>query len=106
VQPKNLAYQTEGSIVFGLGHLLREKITIRQGRVQETNFTDYQVPRMSDVPNIEVEVISTDNPPTGAGEDGQPLVAPAVANAIARLTGVRLRELPFSPERVKAALSA
>jgi isoquinoline 1-oxidoreductase beta subunit len=106
VQPKNLAYQTEGSIVFGLGHLLREKITIRNGRVQETNYTDYQVPRMSDVPNIEVRVISTDNPPTGAGEDGQPLVAGAIGNAIARLTGVRLRELPFSPERVKAALSA
>jgi isoquinoline 1-oxidoreductase beta subunit len=106
VQPKNLAYQTEGSIVFGLGHVLREKITIRNGRVQETNYTDYQVPRMSDVPNIEVRVISTDNPPTGAGEDGQPLVAGAIGNAIARLTGVRLRELPFSPERVKAALSA
>ena len=106
VQPKNLAYQTEGSIVFGLGHLLREKITIKNGRVQEANYTDYQVPRMSDVPNIEVRVISTDNPPTGAGEDGQPLVAGAIGNAIARLTGVRLRELPFSPERVKGALDA
>lgn len=106
VQPENLAYQTEGSIIFGLGHLLREKITIKNGRVQETNFTDYEVPRMSDVPNIEVRVISTDNPPTGAGEDGQPLVAGAIGNAIARLTGVRLRELPFSPERVKGALNA
>jgi isoquinoline 1-oxidoreductase beta subunit len=106
VQPNNLAYQTEGSIVFGLGHLLRERITIRNGRVQETNYTDYPVPRMSDIPDIAVRVISTDNPPTGAGEDGQPLVAPAVGNALARLTGVRLRELPFSPERVKAALSA
>jgi isoquinoline 1-oxidoreductase beta subunit len=106
VQPKNLAYQTEGSIVFGLGHVLREKITIKDGRVQETNYTDYQVPRMSDVPNIEVRVVSTDNPPTGAGEDGQPLVAGAVGNAIAALTGVRLRELPFSPERVKGALNA
>jgi isoquinoline 1-oxidoreductase beta subunit len=106
VQPKNLAYQTEGSIVFGLGHVLREKITIKNGRVQQTNYTDYQVPRMSDVPNIEVRVVSTDNPPTGAGEDGQPLVAGAVGNAIARLTGVRLRELPFSPERVKGALNA
>ena len=106
VQPKNLAYQTEGSIVFGLGHVLREKITIKDGRVQQTNYTDYQVPRMSDVPNIEVRVVSTDNPPTGAGEDGQPLVAGAVGNAIAALTGVRLRELPFSPERVKGALNA
>jgi isoquinoline 1-oxidoreductase beta subunit len=106
VQPKNLAYQTEGSIVFGLGHVLREKITIKDGRVQQTNYTDYEVPRMSDVPHIDVRVVSTDNPPTGAGEDGQPLVAGAVGNAIAALTGVRLRELPFSPERVKGALNA
>lgn len=106
VQPTNLAAQTEGSIIFGLGHLLREHIVIKGGRVQQTNFTDYEVPRMSDVPNIEVRVVSTDNPPTGAGEDGQPMVACAVGNAIAALTGVRLRELPFSPERVRGALGA
>ena len=70
VQPRNLAAQTEGSIIYGLGHVLREKITIKNGRVQQSNYTDYQVARMSDVPNIEVKVISTDNPPTGAGEDG------------------------------------
>jgi isoquinoline 1-oxidoreductase subunit beta len=106
VQPRNLAAQTEGSIVFGLGHVLREKITIKDGRVRESNYSDYQVPRMSDMPNIAVKVISTDNPPTGAGEDGLPLVAPGVGNAIAALTGVRLRELPFAPERVRGALGA
>ncbi len=106
VQPRNLAAQTEGSIVFGLGHVLREKIEIKDGRVQQSNFTDYEVARMSDVPNIEVKVISTDNAPTGAGEDGLPLVACAVGNAIAALTGVRLRELPFAPERVRGALGA
>jgi len=106
VQPRNLAAQTEGGIVFALGHVLREKITIKDGRVQERNFGDYQVARMSDMPAIEVKVLSTDNPPTGAGEDGVPLVAPAVGNAIAALTGVRLRELPFAPERVRGALGA
>jgi isoquinoline 1-oxidoreductase subunit beta len=106
VQPRNLAAQTEGGIVWGLGHVLREKITIKDGRVQQTNYTDYQVARMSDVPNIEVKVVSTDNPPTGAGEDGVPLVAGAVGNAIAALTGARLRELPFAPERVRDALGA
>jgi isoquinoline 1-oxidoreductase beta subunit len=106
VQPKNLAAQTEGSIVYGLGHVLREKITIKDGRVQQSNFTDYEPARMSDVPNIEVKVISTDNPPTGAGEDGLPLLACAVGNAIAALTGVRLRELPFAPEHVRGALGA
>jgi isoquinoline 1-oxidoreductase beta subunit len=104
VQPKNLAAQTEGGIVFGLGHVLREKITIKDGRVQESNFNDYQVPRMADMPRIEVRVLSTDNPPTGVGEDGVPLVAGAVGNAIAALTGARLRELPFDAERVRAAL--
>jgi isoquinoline 1-oxidoreductase subunit beta len=106
VQPRNLAAQTEGGIVWGLGHVLREKITIKDGRVQQTNYTDYQVARMSDVPNIEVKVISTDNPPTGAGEDGVALVACAVGNAVAVLTGVRLRELPFDPDRVRGALGA
>ena len=106
VQPGNLAAQTEGGIVWGLGHVLREKITIKDGRVQQTNYTDYQVARMSDVPNIEIKVISTDHPPTGAGEDGVALVAGAVGNAIATLTGARLRELPFAPERVRAAFGA
>ncbi len=106
VQPKNIAAQTEGSIIYALGHVLREKITIRDGRVLEQNYTDYEVTRMSDVPRIEVKVVSTDNPPTGAGEDGVPVVACAVGNAIAALTGVRLRELPFAPERVRGALGA
>jgi isoquinoline 1-oxidoreductase beta subunit len=106
VQPRNLAAQTEGSIIYGLGHVLREKITIKDGRVRQSNYTDYQVTRMSDVPNIEVKVISTDNPPTGAGEDGLPLVACAIGNAIFTLTGKRLRELPFSPDLVRGALGA
>jgi isoquinoline 1-oxidoreductase beta subunit len=106
VQPKNIAAQTEGGIIYALGHVLREKITIRGGRVLESNYTDYEVTRMSDVPHIEVKVVSTDNPPTGAGEDGVPVVACAVGNALAALTGVRLRELPFAPDRVRGALGA
>ncbi len=74
--------------------------------MQQSNFTDYEVTRMSDVPNVEVRVLSTDNPPTGAGEDGVPVVACAVGNAITALTGVRLHELPFAPERVRGALGA
>jgi isoquinoline 1-oxidoreductase subunit beta len=106
VQPRNLAAQTEGSIVYALGHVLREKITIRDGRVLQSNYSDYEVARMSDVPHIEIKVVSTDNKPTGGGEEGVPLVACAVGNAIATLTGVRLRELPFSPDRVRGALGA
>ncbi|MEA2953877.1 MAG: isoquinoline 1-oxidoreductase subunit beta, partial [Alphaproteobacteria bacterium] len=106
VQPRNVAAQTEGGIIFALGHVLREKITIKDGRVQQTNFTDYQVTRMSDIPNVQVKVISSENKPTGAGEDGVPLVAAAVGNAIFSLTGLRLRELPFSQEQVRGALGA
>ncbi|MEA2907263.1 MAG: isoquinoline 1-oxidoreductase subunit beta [Alphaproteobacteria bacterium] len=106
VQPGNVIAQTEGGIVFGLGHVLNEKITIKDGRVQQSNFNDYQVARMSDVPNIEVKVIASDSPPIGAGEEGVPLVAGAIGNAIAALTGVRLRELPFAPDRVRGALGA
>ncbi|HLH96633.1 MAG TPA: molybdopterin cofactor-binding domain-containing protein [Xanthobacteraceae bacterium] len=106
VQPRNLAAQTEGSIIYGLGHVLREKIVIKDGHVRQTNYTDYEVARMSDVPNIEVKVVSTNNPPTGGGEDGLPVLAGAVGNAIAALTGVRLHELPFAPERVRDALGA
>jgi isoquinoline 1-oxidoreductase subunit beta len=106
VQPRNLAAQTEGSIIYALGHVLREKIDIEDGRVLQSNYSDYQVARMSDVPHIEIKVVSTDNHPTGGGEEGVPLVACAVGNAIAALTGVRLRELPFSPDRVRGALGA
>ena len=106
VQPRNLAAQTEGSIIYALGSVLREKITIKDGRVLQSNYSDYEVARMSDVPHIEIKVVSTDNHPTGGGEEGVPLVACAVGNAIAALTGVRLRELPFSPDRVRGALGA
>jgi isoquinoline 1-oxidoreductase beta subunit len=106
VQPRNLAAQTEGSVVYALGHVLREKIVIRDGHVLQSNYSDYEVARMSDVPHIEIKVVSTDNKPTGGGEEGVPLVACAVGNAIATLTGTRLRELPFSPDLVRGALGA
>ena len=106
VQPANVAAQTEGGIIWALGHVLREQITIKNGQVQQSNFTDYEVMRMSDLPNIEVKVVSTDNKPTGAGEDGAPWWPAAVGNAIFALTGKRVNELPFSPERVRGALGA
>jgi len=105
VQPDNVAAQTESSIVYGLGLALMERITMKDGAVEQSNFYDYRIPRMSDVPLMHIEVISTDNPPTGAGQMATPLVTPAIGNAIAQLTGVRLRHTPFTPERVKKALA-
>jgi isoquinoline 1-oxidoreductase beta subunit len=105
VQPKNVVAQMEGAIIFGLGAALKEQINLKNGEPQESNFDSYPILRMSEIPPMEVKVISTDNPPTGIGEAGVPVVAPAIANAFAKLAGgKRLRQLPMSPERVKMAL--
>ena len=105
VQPKNIVAQIESAMTFGLGAALIEQITLKDGVVQETNFHEYRVMRMSDMPPMDVKVISTDNKPTGIGEAGVPVVAPAIANAVAQLTGKRLRHLPMTPERVKRGLA-
>ena len=105
VQPDNIVAQTEGAAVFGLGLALTERITIKDGVVEQSNFHNYEVPRMRDVPPIFVDVISTDNPPSGVGQMATPVVAPAVSNAVAALTGARLRRTPMTPDRVVAALS-
>jgi isoquinoline 1-oxidoreductase subunit beta len=104
VQPDNIVAQFEGGIVYGLSLALTEEISIRDGAVEQSNFYDYRVARMNDVPDIHVEVIPTDNHPTGVGQMAVVVVAPAVSNAMARLTGVRLRESPMTPERVKKAM--
>ena len=105
VHPDNVIAQTEGSIIYGLGMSLTERITVRDGAVRQSNFFDYQVPRMNDIPGIHVTLIPTDNHPTGVGQMGTPLVGPAIASAMFRLTGVRLRESPMTMERVKKALA-
>jgi isoquinoline 1-oxidoreductase beta subunit len=104
VQPDNVVAQTESSIVYGLGMTLSERISIKDGAVEQSNFYDYYLPRMNDVPEMHIELIKTDNHPTGAGQMATPLIAPTVSNAILQLTGVRLRHSPFTPERVKKAL--
>ncbi len=106
VQPFNIETQVEGAAIYGLSHALKERITVVDGRVQQSNFHDYQVMRMEDVPNIEVTIIATDNPPSAVGELGLPMTGPAVANAFWAATGKRLRSLPMSPDRVLEALKA
>ncbi len=106
VQPDNAHAQLESAVVYGLSSALSEELTIKDGAVQQSNFHEYRVLRMSDMPEIHTKVLATDNPPTGMGEVGVPSVAPAIANAVFRLTGKRLRQLPMSPERVVATLKA
>lgn len=105
VQPDNVVAQTESSIVYGIGLALMETVTVKGGVVQQSNFYDYSVPRMSDVPSMHIELIKTANAPSGAGQMATPLVQPAVAGAFAQITGRYLRHAPFTPERVKRALA-
>ena len=105
VQPDNVIAQTESSIVYGIGLALTERISIKDGAVEQSNFYDYVVSRNRDVPPMFVEVIQTDNKPTGVGQMATPLITPAVSNAVMALTGVRLRHAPFTEERVKKALA-
>ena len=101
LQPRNVERQIESAAVFGLSGV-KEKLLYKDGVPQQSNFHDYPVLRMNEVPKITVRVIVTDNKPGGIGEVGLPPVAPAVANAVFKLTGKRLRELPFDPSLLKA----
>ena len=105
VQPTNVLAQLEGAAVFGLSVALLEELTIKNGAPVQSNFNDYPVLRMSDMPEIHTKIVTSNAPPTGMGEIGVLPVAPAIANAMFQLTGTRLRALPMSPDRVKAALN-
>ena len=103
LQPSNSQAQLEGNVVFGISNTLKERLNIQDGVVQQSNYYDYQVMRMNEMPNIEVRAISTNNPPTGMGEIGLGSVSGAIANAVFAATGARVRHLPLTPERVLAA---
>jgi isoquinoline 1-oxidoreductase beta subunit len=107
VQPDNVKAQMEGGILMGIGSVLKEQITIVDGRVQQSNYHDYQLLRMEDIPeSVETVIIESTESPQGVGESGTPLVAGAIANAFFSLTGKRLRHLPFTPERVLEVLNS
>jgi isoquinoline 1-oxidoreductase beta subunit len=105
IQPDHVHAQLESAVVYGLSAALLEELTVKGGAIQESNFYDYSVLRMSDMPEIHTKIVVTDNPPTGMGEIGVPTVAPAISNAMFQLTGKRLRHLPMSEQRVKQALA-
>jgi isoquinoline 1-oxidoreductase subunit beta len=95
VNPAGVTAQVEGAIVYGLAAALYGEITLKDGRVQQSNFHDYKPARMSDAPAIEVHIVPSTERPSGVGEPGVPPLAPAVANAIFAATGKRMRRLPF-----------
>ncbi len=105
VQPDMARANVESGIVYGLSSVLRERATIKNGAVVQSNFHDYQVLKMSEAPEeIHVEFLNRETSPTGLGEIGNPFIAAAVANAFHALTGKRLYHMPFTPDRVRAAL--
>ena len=101
VRPDQVIAQIESAVITGLTGALRNRISIVDGAVQEQNFHQFQPLRMSETPQIEVAIVASGDVPGGMGEVGTPLVAPALANAVASLSGTRVRKLPFSEAGVR-----
>ena len=104
VNPDTIEAQMESGIVFGLSAALHGAITLKNGRVEQSNFHDYPVLRMSEMPKVEVHIVASREAPGGVGEPGVPPIAPAVANAVFSATGARMRTLPMTPGAVLKAL--
>ncbi|HUY84757.1 MAG TPA: molybdopterin cofactor-binding domain-containing protein, partial [Steroidobacteraceae bacterium] len=103
VNPRIVERQMESAIVYGLSAALYGRITIEQGRVQQSNFNDYPVLRMHEMPMVEVHILPSGENPGGVGEPGLPPLAPALVNAIFAATGKRLRSLPVDAAALKRA---
>ncbi|HSR51667.1 MAG TPA: xanthine dehydrogenase family protein molybdopterin-binding subunit [Acidobacteriota bacterium] len=103
INPNVIRAQMEGGIGFGLGAALYNEIDLVEGRVQQSNFHDYWPLRIEDMPEVEVHIVPSGEHPTGVGEPGVPPIAPAVANALAALTGKTVRRLPFRRSLSKEA---
>lgn len=105
IQPDHVHAQLEGAVVYGLSAALIEEFAVKDGAVQASNFDNYPVLRMSDMPEIHTRIVASNNAPSGMGEIGVVSVAPAIANALFQLTGKRIRHLPMTAERVKKTLA-
>jgi len=96
INPDVIRAQVEGGVAFGLGAILYSTVTLKQGRVEQSNFSDYRVLRMNEMPKVEVHIVDSEEPPSGIGEPTVPPIGPAVSNAIFAATGKRVRTLPLS----------
>ena len=100
VNPDIIRAQVEGSIIMAHGAAAVHATTFQDGKAVETNFHQYRMPRINDIPEIEVHIIDNDEKPGGVGEPSLPPFAPALCNAIFDLTGKRIRKLPFNMNEV------
>ena len=103
VNPDTVEAQVQSSVVFGLSAALGQQITLEQGRVQQSNFHDYPLLRMVQMPKIDVILVPSTEKPGGVGEPATALIGPAVANALFAATGKRVRKMPLSAENIKSA---
>jgi isoquinoline 1-oxidoreductase beta subunit len=103
INPETIRAQMEGGIVFGLSAALYGQVTLKQGRVQQSNFHDYPVLRLNSMPMVEVHIVPSTAPPSGIGEPGTPLMAAALGNALFALTGQRVRSLPLVRQGFESA---
>ncbi|WP_077034009.1 xanthine dehydrogenase family protein molybdopterin-binding subunit [Pelomonas sp. KK5] len=103
VNPQTIARQIEGAIVYGLSAALYGRISYKDGRVEQSNFHDYPVVRMNEMPKVDVHILASGENPGGIGEPGTPPLAPALCNAIFKATGVRIRNLPIDTALLKKA---
>ena len=96
VNPDIVRAQMEGGMAFGLAAALNSELTLEQGRVVQSNFHDYRVLRIDQMPEVEVHIVKSAQPPTGVGEPATPVIAPAVANALSAATGQWFDRLPLA----------
>ena len=96
VNPDGVRAQVEGATIFGLSLALFGELSVREGRVEQGNFSDYRIMRISEAPSvIEMHIVASEEPPSGVGEPPTPTIAPALAAALYAASGRRLRELPL-----------
>jgi isoquinoline 1-oxidoreductase beta subunit len=98
INPDGIRAQVEGAAIYGISAAMHDAITIKGGRVEQSNFNDYQMPRINETPKTEVHIVMSKEEPTGIGEPGLPVVTPAICNAVFALTGKRIRRLPIRTE--------
>jgi len=103
VNPDTVEAQIQSSVVFGLGAAVMQEITLAKGRVQQTNYNGFPVVRMNETPVMDIMLVQSTEKPGGIGEPATALVAPAIANAVFKLTGKRLRSLPMNEAALKSA---
>jgi isoquinoline 1-oxidoreductase beta subunit len=101
VNPDTVRAQIQSGVIFGITAALHGEITLKDGRVEQTNFDTYQMLRMNEAPAIEVHIVQNTEPPGGMGEAGTSCIVPAVTNAIFAATGKRLRKLPVDGAQLK-----